>query len=288
MRLDRLLTLGVVHPLRRASSLLPARDPGRAAGRRPLPILMYHSVSEDPEAGVGAYYRTAVTPRRFAEHMASLRRQGWRAVGLRQGMQAVAASSPEKLVVLTFDDGFRDFHSAAAPVLRGHGFGATVFLPTAFIVESGVPHRFRGRDCLAWPEIRELQRDGIELGSHTARHPQLAALPWPEVESELALSKAEIERQLGAAVTSFSYPFAFPQADTRFCARFRAALLRAGYAACVTTRIGCAAAGDDPLRLRRLPVNEADDPALFAAKLNGAYDWLAGPQRAYKALQRAF
>jgi len=45
--------------------------------------------------------------------------------------------------------------------------------------------------------------------------------------SELALSKAEIERQLGAAVTSFSYPFAFPQADTRFCARFRAALLRA-------------------------------------------------------------
>jgi len=287
MRLDRLVTLGVVNPLRRASSLVPSWGLRPAAGRRSLPILMYHSVSEDPEPRVGAYFRTAVTPRRFAEHMRFLQLRGWRAVGLRDGIQAFSNSSREKLVALTFDDGLRDFLSAALPVLRESGFGATMFLPTSFISEDGPPRRFRGRDCLTWAEVRRLHRDGIELGSHTAHHPQLAGLPWPAVESELVLSKSEIERRLDCAVTSFSYPFAFPQADDRFCGRLRAALLGAGYAACVTTQIGCAAPGDDLYRLRRLPVNDGDDLALFAAKLDGGYDWLAGPQRACKVLRCA-
>ncbi len=53
MRLDRLLTLGLVNPLRRAS-----------AGGFRLPILMYHSIS-DTEETVSAYYRTATSPKKF-------------------------------------------------------------------------------------------------------------------------------------------------------------------------------------------------------------------------------
>ena len=196
-------------------------------------------------------------------------------------------------MVLTFDDGFRDFHSAAWPVLREFDFGATLFLPTAFIAEGGARRRkFRGRACLSWPEVAELNRRGIELGSHTASHPTLTELSWPEIESELAISKSEIESRLGCAVTSFSYPFAFPQLDAGFCARFRDALVRTGLRGLRHhgDRLR-AAAGDDPYRLKRLPVNDADDPELFAAKLAG--DPMTGwpgpqPQRAAKALRRVF
>ena len=291
LRLDRLVTLGVVNPVRRASSYFPAQARWRPAAERTLPILMYHSISEDRQPELSPYYRTVTTPQRFAEQMRWIKARGWRGVSLADGLRALngfsGEAAPEKLVAVTFDDGFDDFRTAAAPVLRACGFGATMFLPTVFISEGGSPRRFCGRDCLNWTEVRRLHEAGFEFGSHTFSHPRLADLLWREIETEIALSKAEIEAHLSSAVTSFSYPFSFPQADAAFCRGLRETLRRAGYHACVTTEIGCAAPGDDPYRLRRLPVNDDDDPALFAAKLEGDYNWLAGPQRAFKTLKHA-
>jgi len=291
LRLDRLVTLGVVNPVRRASAFFPAQARGYGSGRRTLPILMYHSISDDRQPGVAPYYRTVTTPRRFAEQMRLLQDCGWRGVSLAEGLAAWCGlaedATAEKRVAVTFDDGFDDFRTAAAPILHACGFGATMFLPTAYISEDASPRHFCGRDCLNWTEVRRLHAEGIEFGSHTFSHPRLVDLGWEEIEAEIALSKSEIEARLGHAITSFSYPFSFPQADTDFCGRLREILGRAGYRACVTTEIGCAGSGDDPYRLRRLPVNDDDDPALFAAKLGGDYNWLAGPQRAYKALKHA-
>ena len=291
LRLDRIVTLGVVNPVRRASALFPVQARGRAAAERTLPILMYHSISEDRQPSLAPYYRTVTTPRRFAEHMRFLKDRGWRGVSLADGLAALNGSgneaAVEKLVAVTFDDGFDDFRTAAVPVLRACGFGATMFLPTAYISEDTSPRRFCGRECLNWTEVRRLHAAGVEFGSHTLSHPRLVELRPAEVETEIVLSKSEIESRLGCAITSFSYPFSFPQADAAFCGRLREILGRAGYHACVTTEIGCAVSGDDPYRLRRLPVNDDDDPALLAAKLGGDYNWLAGPQRAYKALRRA-
>jgi hypothetical protein len=59
-----------------------------------------------------------------------------------------------------------------------------------------------------------------------------------------------------------------------------------GYASCVTTVIGRMQAGDQPLRLKRLPANSCDDRALFMAKLDGAYDWLGSAQRSVRQLKR--
>src|SRR5471032_114569 len=100
MRFDRIVTLDVIPPLRRASSFFPTIAARSAARGRPLPILMYHSISEDPEPGVAPYYRTATSPLRFLEHMRFLRQRGYRAVGLRDGLRAAAISSTDKLVVL--------------------------------------------------------------------------------------------------------------------------------------------------------------------------------------------
>jgi len=288
MRLDRLVALGIVGPVRRISAALPARRP--ETRRRRLPILMYHSVGEDRGEAVAPYYRTATAPGRFAEQMRFLRRSGWRAVSLAAGLAALAEDSEgaaaQKLVAVTFDDGFGDFYREAMPVLRETGFGATMFVPTAYLAGDGARRQFCGRDCLTWPEVQSLHSEGIEFGSHTRTHPQLASLGWDQIQEEITGSKRELEERLGCAADNFSYPYAFPQARPDFCDRFREVLLQAGYHACVTTQIGTATAGDDPFRLPRLPVNGADDLALFAAKLEGAYDWMAGPQLAFKALKR--
>jgi peptidoglycan/xylan/chitin deacetylase (PgdA/CDA1 family) len=273
VRFDRLITLGLVRPCRRLLGLRPSA--------RHFPVLMYHSISADPEPGFSPYYKVCTSPRRFAEQMQWLADHGWRGVGLTQGLAAIGGLQPgsvprEKPVGITFDDGFRDFLTEAFPVLQRHGFSATMYLPTNFIADS--PRPFKSHECLTWPEVAELHRAGIEFGSHTAGHPELVRLDWRQIERELRDSRAVIASRLGSGVPAFAYPFAFPQADREFATGFREALRTAGYESCVTTEIGIVAPGDNPLELRRLPANDCDDPALFRAKLDGDYDWLRLPQ----------
>lgn len=276
-RLDRLLTLCLFQPLRSAVG---------GTGGWQLPVLMYHSVSDRSEEDVAPYYRTATSPKVFAEQMALLQAEGWAAVSLRSGLQMLrdGADARRKVVALTFDDGFRDFRTAAFPVLRQHGFSATMYLPTAFIGEK--PVQFKAHECLTWDEVRGLHQAGIEFGSHTVSHPELVRLSWPEVEKEVRDSKAEIERRLGARVTAFAYPYAFPRAEREFVNRLCRFLRETGYESCVTTDIGRASAGTNLFAIPRLPANDCDDAKLLKAKLAGGYDWLAAPQRAFKALKR--
>lgn len=286
MRFDRSITLGIAKPVRSACRLL------RPASNKPrLPILMYHSISDTVEPVASEYYQVCTAPRQFSHQMTWLADNGWRGVTLSEGLASLhpSPSSPaaqlstlnsqppsKKLVAITFDDGFRDFHAAAYPILQRHGFSATMYLPTGFIGDER--RQFKERECLTWEEVRELHAVGVEFGSHTVNHPNLVESPWTEIGIELKDSKAAIEQALGKAVKSFGYPYAFPQAEGNYVRRFRELLVEAGYASCVTTAIGRARPNDDLLRLPRLPANSADDSVLLEAKLAGAYDWMALPQ----------
>lgn len=269
MRADRCLTLSLFEPLRRA---------GVGGRQKYLPILMYHTISEDPETDVHPYYRLATSPARFAQQMQWLADESWIGVSLEAALQRIADGQDRdrRTVAITFDDGFRDFHLEAWPVLQQHGFTATMYLPTAFV--GSQRKSFLGRECLTWDEVRSMRREGIRFGSHTVNHAKLHALPWAQIEQELRLSKERIATELGEEVVSFGYPYAYPREDAGFVSQFTALLQKWNYQSCVTTVIGRAPAGSNPFELRRLPVNSADDRALFGAKLEGAYDWLSGVQ----------
>jgi len=279
MRFDRIMTLRCVAPLQRCG--LWKASPG-------VPILMYHSVSEDPERGISPYYRLAVAPGIFRQHMQVIKSGGFSVVSMEHAAKALATATAEaelkKMVVVTFDDGFRDFKTQAWPILQEFGFSATVFLPTAYIQDDR--RQFLSRECLIWSEVRELHRAGIHFGSHTVNHPKLVTLPEDDLEEELFRSRRVIEDQIGSRVDTFAHPFAFPQDNTGYVERFRRHARGAGYRLCVTTIVGRAKPDDDLLTLKRLPVNGADGPDFFAAKLAGAYDWIGVPQLWFKRLRR--
>jgi peptidoglycan/xylan/chitin deacetylase (PgdA/CDA1 family) len=272
IRLDRFLTTAVFHPLRRVF--------GEGGVR--VPVLMYHRICEDPEAGVSPYYKVNTSPLVFRQHLRYLAEKGYRTVDLTEVSGLLTRGEPlvPKTVVITFDDGFRDFYTEAWPALREQHFTATVFLPTAYIHEKR--RSFKGAECLTWEEVRELRKAGIEFGSHTVSHPELRRLSLLEVERELRDSKDQMEQQLSEQVTAFAYPYAFPQDIPEFARALHGLLVQAGYTCCATTEIGRVKAGDDPFRLKRLPANGLDDPLFFKAKLDGGYDWLAGPQALVK------
>jgi peptidoglycan/xylan/chitin deacetylase (PgdA/CDA1 family) len=245
---------------------------------------MYHSIAEEDEAGAQPYYRTATAPAIFAAQMESLHQAGFSVIGLGEAIRRSAEPEPIKnSVVITFDDGFRNFYTKAFPILDRYDFTATMFLPTAHIGEPRLS--FKGKECLSWDEMRELQKHGISFGSHTVTHPQLHDCDADSIKKEITDSKRTIEHELGCAVQSFSYPYAFPEADANFRRRLRDELSQAGYENGVCTTVGRIGPSSDPFFLKRLPVNSDDDLRLFRAKLAGSYDWLAKPQYLVKMVK---
>ncbi len=279
LRVDRLVSLRVVRPLRRISS-------SPAALR--IPILMYHSVSEPGADSRHPYFGTVTSPAVFEQQMRYLHENGFQTLSpadvFANGETSIRIV--RKPVIITFDDGFRDFYTNAQPILAKYGFTAIVYLPTAYIQKTTTS--FKGLDCLTWNEVRELSRAGVLFGSHTVTHPVLKEVAHDQLEAELRDSKATIENELGFAIDSFAYPYAYPQQNREFVQRLRSVLIDAGYQNGVSTIIGSTHGIEDRFCLKRLPANSWDDPTFFAAKLDGDYDWLGNVQYISKSLKAKF
>jgi peptidoglycan/xylan/chitin deacetylase (PgdA/CDA1 family) len=105
-------------------------------------------------------------------------------------------------------------------------------------------------DVASWQELRRLDARVVSIGSHSATHPILTSLGADDIESEVALSRAWLEAELGRPVADFCYP------NGDFDARALEAARR-HYQRAVGVGGGALCADIDPHRLPRL----AADPA---------------------------
>lgn len=245
-----------------AASAGTARSPTRggqaATGRRSIPILMYHRIA--PETG-----RWTVSLDRFEAQLAYMASVGYRSLTLDEWRWSAetrsALTSPS--VILTFDDGYRDFADHAWPLLRRYGFAATVFLVTDLV---GATNEWdRGYEpelpLLSWTEVAELHRAGVSFEAHSATHPHLLALSNTEVVNEVAGSRAELTRRLGAPPAAFAYPFGDLDGAV-------AHLVGAcGFTYGLTVRPGPATFTSSLLELPRVEISGHDGLEQFIAKL---------------------
>jgi peptidoglycan/xylan/chitin deacetylase (PgdA/CDA1 family) len=163
------------------------------SGQLRVPILMYHEIAARPETAS----RLAVPPAAFAAQLAYLHDAGFSTVTFADAAAALAGETdrlPARPVVLTFDDGFADFHREALPLLQRYGFTATVFVTTGWIADAGAYKAGRGPgQMLCWNQIREAAGAGVEIGAHSHGHPQLDQIAPGQLHNELAISKALLE-----------------------------------------------------------------------------------------------
>jgi peptidoglycan/xylan/chitin deacetylase (PgdA/CDA1 family) len=176
------------------------------------------------------------------------------------------AGQPEHPVVLTFDDGFADFDTQALPVLRHHGFGATLFVATGFVGSTSRWLAQQGeaaREMLGWNQLAQVARAGIEIGAHTHSHPELDMLSPTQARAEIVESKRCLESHLGQTVASFAYPYGYSTAGVQSLVR------EAGFKSACAVGYALSSARDDVFALSRLPVSGDMAPPAFAALVAG-------------------
>lgn len=270
-RVDRLVSVGMQGVMSQVFKLK----------RKPfVPILMYHGIRQE-RCQRHPYFETNTTPEVFAAHLHYLKDHEYRTISLDDlNRGGVAFDGENRKVVLTFDDGYQDFYTHALPELARYGFRATVFIVSSFAENptSGLTkHRH-----MDWREIRETATLGNSIGSHTVSHPDLQRVSMVRLNYELSESKRRIEQETGLPISSFAYPYAFPDQNRKFVFTLRGLLEQSGYEQSVSTRIGCVTRQTDRYLMPRIPVNTHDDLRLFGAKVSGAYDWLRLAQIARK------
>mgnify|MGYP001144859053 CR=1 FL=1 len=111
-----------------------------ARGSRSLVVLTYHRIASRGFAA-DPYYDPVISaaPDRFRDHM-RLVRDRFQIVRLDDLADAARLADARKpLAMVTFDDGYRDNHDAALPILEHLEIPATFFIPTGFLERPRLP-----------------------------------------------------------------------------------------------------------------------------------------------------
>jgi peptidoglycan/xylan/chitin deacetylase (PgdA/CDA1 family) len=225
---------------------------------RAIPILLYHSVSDDPDPWIR---RFATPPSAFARHLDLVAAHGTTTLTVSAFVDALArapAALPPRPVLVTFDDGFADFGAAALPALRDRGMTATLYATTG-LVGGRSPG---GAPMLGWRDLAEAAAS-VEVGGHTHTHPQLDTVPPARARDEVERCKALLEDRLGAPVRSFAYPHGYSSAPVRAIVR------QAGFQSACAVKNAFSSTADDRFALARLTVRRDTPDALIDAWLRG-------------------
>jgi peptidoglycan/xylan/chitin deacetylase (PgdA/CDA1 family) len=222
-------------------------------------VLMYHQVG--PFAPPPKLSSNFCHVAQFARQMRWLSRLPFRVVPLRA---LVPIDGNQRTVVLTFDDGYRNFYEHALPILMAHGLTATVFVCPDLLgkrAEWLTAHGLPAAPLMDARQVREAHVLGMEVGAHSCSHVPLDALPLQRLHYEVADCKAKLEDLLGAPVVSFCYPFG------KFNRQVVETVAEAGYRWAVTTRKRKIRRFVHPFAIPRLTVSYRHPLVAFFAKL---------------------
>jgi peptidoglycan/xylan/chitin deacetylase (PgdA/CDA1 family) len=244
---------------------------GQIARRRSV-VLGYHGVAECRRRD--DLHLLQVSPARFAMQIDLLRAAGFRFVTLAALAQmADGGAPPPGYAAVTFDDGFRNNHTTALPILSERGIPATAYVTTGFIDGSSPWIGGAGDGAMmSEAQLRELVDAGWELGGHTMTHADLSLLDYGRCRQEIEQGLANLERITCRPVQTFAYPFG----------RYGQAALRAvsdlGLLAAVTTGSGswsrfemtrAMVGAVDPLPVVLLKLTDRYEPLLRSAPACG-------------------
>ncbi len=231
------------------------------AGCRNVAVLMYHSISEGAEP-------TCISPAVFRSQMDQLEQAEYQVVSLSDLGEWLRGGRdlPKRCAVLTFDDGFDDFASAAFPELQRRDWPATVFLPVGHVDQTDRWESERPgttpRRLMSWSTIGEMATAGVDFGAHGVTHRDLTQLRGDDLVDEVLTPKRMIEERLSRQVASFAAPFGRTDATVDN-------LVRRHYRQAVGTVLARTRRRSDPYAIPRIEMWYFRKPQRWEAFLRG-------------------
>lgn len=206
-----------------------------------FPILEYHQVTDEPLDPDFEMYN--VPPAEFAAQLDYLQAEGYTAITLQDFMRVVHGKGhlPDKPIVLTFDDGYADNYQIMLPILEAHNMTAVVYVIT---------NELGKKNYLKLDELKDMQRRGIEIGSHTADHLPLTAYDKEFQRRQIRESKIFLEWSGLATIYSLSYP------NGEFNSELEEILREEEYLTAVTGEAGLNTLATNPYELYRVNIRK--------------------------------
>ncbi len=231
-----------------------------------IPILLYHHLisggSPDPQT-------YEITISQFERQLDLLVRRGFETIGFRRLFQILESPEPppRRIVIITFDDGYRSFLEFGLPALQRRRLTATVFVPAGEIGGTNHWDRARGfpeRRLMTEQELREIAAAGIEIGAHGWAHRALSRGSESEAREEVLRSREHL-RALGFDADVYSYPYG------DHLAKYVPLLQQGGYRGAVSIFSDERRVTSNRFAMRRVYIHPADSPLRFRLKLSQLY-----------------
>lgn len=221
--------------------------------QRGVIVLHYHAINDFE----GKESLISIPQEDFAWQLNYLKNAGYTVVSIEEAFDYLneGRKLPPKPVTITFDDGYQDNYEHALPLLKEHGYPATIFMVTGEIGGTNswdATKGFQELALLGWEEIRELEENNVTIMPHSVNHLNLTKLAEEDRTKELLKSKEVLEKQLGGRKEYFAYPYGSLNQDVV------EAVKAAGYKGAFTSSPGTNIYGKtDIFRIRRMPVKES-------------------------------
>jgi peptidoglycan/xylan/chitin deacetylase (PgdA/CDA1 family) len=165
-----------------------------------LPVLMYHNVSEDSNAGKGL----TISKDKLGEQFKYLADKNYTTFHLSE--VEGKTSIPAKSVIITFDDITENQLLHAVPLLEKYNLKATFFIPFAYIGKTDLWNK-GSEKIMSLDQLKRLDPDIVELGYHSYEHRKYAELSAAEINEDFNNCNSYILENGLPVYPALAYPY---------------------------------------------------------------------------------
>jgi peptidoglycan/xylan/chitin deacetylase (PgdA/CDA1 family) len=240
----------------------------KTANVAPIPILTYHQIEVAPPKGA-PYRGLYVSPSAFNRQMALLKLLGYRGLSMSGLMPYLSGELQGKVVGISFDDGYLNNLTYALPVLQKYGFSSTCYAVSQLLGKSNewdLDIGIAQTPLMTAVQLVAWVAGGQEVGAHTRHHTHLTQIDVSSCQDEIKLSKAELEAMTHSPISHFCYPYGDFNEEAAMIVG------STGFQSATTTQRSRCHAGDDLMRLPRVPVLRTTSLLSFGLKLLTSYE----------------
>ncbi|MFN1835770.1 polysaccharide deacetylase family protein [Balneola sp. MJW-20] len=236
-----------------------------------IKVLMYHRILSENE--YDNKHWTGVHVNHFEEHLKVLELFGFTPITFTdlRFFLTKDLELPRKPVIITFDDGYKDYYDLAHPLLMQYGMRAVVFAIGDRKIRENIwddENIIERAPLMTDEELISIFDDGVEIGAHSYSHKPLTKITPAELEAEIFECKDSLEELLETDIHTFCYPYGLDNEEVQSVVK------KSGFTFGCSVYNGPLQFGDSLFCIHRVTIKNGMGALGFALRILTPYEYL--------------